>query len=110
MVVVNQLDITTNIIISDTTSVGTTITVPESSFNLIICSTVASRTDGTFTTTIEHSPNGTNWFTLDATAAQSANGMVMKAVTIPSFSKVRSSIVSTGVTVGATVTVKLWFS
>lgn len=77
---------------------------------LVAISTVSARTDGTFTTTIEHSPDGVTWFTLQAGSAQSANGSVVITVasTVSVFQWVRASILSATVTSGATVAVELW--
>ncbi len=61
-------------------------------------------------TAIQHSPDGTNWFTLVAGAAQSSNGFVeiTLASTVSHFQYVRASVLSSSVTSGATVTVNLW--
>ena len=85
---------------------------------LIVESVVSSRTDGTYTTTVEHSPDGSTWYTLTddenaavTCAAQSANGGVLKVVleNVPMFPYLRASVASTSVTTGATVTVNLHF-
>lgn len=97
-------------ITSDTTTVSASQSIGNRACELIITSEVSSRTDGTYTTTIQHSPDGTNWFTLDSTAAQSANGMVIKSVSGNVFQNIRASIVSSSVTTGADLSVKVWFS
>jgi hypothetical protein len=76
----------------------------------IALSTVSSRTDGTFTTTIQHSPDGTNWYTLAAGSAQSANGteVITVASTVTVFQFLRASVLSASTTTGATVEVNLY--
>lgn len=97
-------------ITTNTTTVSAAFQVPVHARQLIAISTVSARTDGTFTTTIEHSPDGITWHTWKAGSAQSANGSVLvHDVTIPNFIYVRSSIVSSSVTSGATVAVQLWY-
>lgn len=97
-------------ITSNTTSVSSGLIVPVHANQLIAISTVSSRTDGTFTTTIEHSPDGVNWHVWKAGSAQSANGSVLiHDTTIPNFLHVRASVVSTSVTAGATVKVELHY-
>ncbi len=85
--------------------------LPQHANQLCAISTVTSRTDGTYTTTLQHSPDGTNYFTLAAGTAQSANGLVAITVasTVTNFQFVRASVVSTGTTTGATVTVDLYY-
>lgn len=95
---------------SDATTVTAVKSIPIGAVELIITSTVSGRTDGTFTTTVQHSPDGVNWFTLGATAAQSADGMVILAVTVNCFHIVRASVLSATTTDGANVDVKLWYS
>lgn len=98
------------VIASSTTTLGTAHSLVDPAVELIITSTVSNRTDGTFTVTVQHSPDGTNWFTLGATAAQSSNGMVITLVTQNVFHNVRASILSAAVTAGAEVEVRLYFS
>ena len=83
----------------------------------MLVSVVSSRTDGSFTTTLEHSRDGVNFTpVLDdensalTTAAQTANGIVYKqlistAVLLP---YIRASVVSGSTTSGATVAVEFW--
>lgn len=97
-------------ITSDTTTTSTTRVLPVHAQEVIAISTVSSRTDGTFTTTIQHSPDGTNWYTWKAGTAQSANGAVLiYDQTIPIFPYVRASILSASTISGATVAVSLFF-
>lgn len=95
---------------SDATTVGSTKSLAQTSIELIITSEVSGRVDGTFTTTVQHSPDGINWFTLGATAAQSADGMVIGLVTQNCFHNVRASILSASTTDGANVSVRLYYS
>jgi hypothetical protein len=95
---------------SDTTTLGSTKSIPHTATEIIITSEVIARTDGTFTVTVQHSPDGTNWFTLGAAAAQSANGMVIALVTQNCFHNVRASVASTSTTDGASVKVRLYHS
>ena len=77
---------------------------------LIAVSVVSSYTDGVYTTTIQHSPDNTNWYTLAVGPAQNAAGRAVISVPLdqPLFQYVRSSILSTGTSTGATVAVELW--
>jgi hypothetical protein len=98
-------------ITSSTTTNGSAKTFPSDHVNgLIVVSTVSARTDGTFTTTLQHSPDGSTWFDLVACAAQSANGSVVGTVAADTmiFPFIRSSVLSATVTSGATVAVKVW--
>jgi hypothetical protein len=105
------------VIATDTTTVSDGIHLHAHAQELILVSTVSSRTDGTFTVTLQHSPDGTNWTNvLDdggsavSTGAQSADGIayqqVLKNVAI--FPHVRASILSASTTSGATVEVDLY--
>jgi hypothetical protein len=106
----NHVELSSSAITTNTTTLSTGKSIPLMATELIIASTVSARTDGTYTVTVEHSPDGTNWFTLGATAAQSANGTVITAITVNCFHIVRASILSAAVVSGATVNVKLWYS
>lgn len=88
---------------SNTTTVGETITLPNGAINLIILCKVSNRTDGTYTLTIEHSPDGENYDILDSVSAISADGIEYERVTVSSFHKLRASLLSSGVTTGADV-------
>ena len=96
---------------SSTTTVSDAQVINVHAKELIAVSTVSARTDGTFTTTLQHSPDGLVWFDLGAAAAQSANGSVIASIasTVSVFPYVRASIVSGSVTTGATVDVDLYF-
>jgi len=99
------------VISSDTTTLSTARILPVHANQIVAISTVSSRTDGTYTTTIEHSADGSNWHVWKAGAAQSANGAVTISVDggraiLP---YVRASIVSASTTSGATVAVALYF-
>ncbi len=98
------------VIATDTTTVGTGRLIHVHANQIIALSTVSARTDGTFTTTIEHSPDGTNWYTWVAGSAQSGNGTVQIYSTDnkPIFPYVRASILSASTTTGATVAVQLF--
>lgn len=98
-------------IATDTTTTSTARLLPAHANQVIALSTVASRTDGTYTTTIQHSADGTNWYTWAAGSAQSSNGTVQIYVTDnkPIMPYVRASILSASTTTGATVSVELYF-
>lgn len=98
------------VIATDTTTTGAAFQVPVHAQQLIAISTVSARTDGTFTTTIQHSPDGITWYTLKAGSAQSTNSAVLiHDVTVPNFTYVRASILSASTTTGATVAVSLYY-
>lgn len=99
------------VIATDTTTTSTARILPVHANQVIAVSTVSSRTDGTYTTTIQHSPDGTNWYDWEAGTAQSANGSVQIHTTDgkPIFTYVRASILSASTTSGATVAVELYF-
>ena len=98
------------VITSNTTSTSISVDLHAHAQELIAVSTVSARTDGSYTTTIEHSPDGSIWFTLATGSAQTANGSVAITVasTVSVFPYIRASIASTSVTSGATVTVNLF--
>ena len=105
------------VIASDTTTTGETFGVHAHAQGGYLVSTVSSRTDGTFTTTLQHSRDGVNWTNvLDdenvafATAAQPADRTVYKQLitTAVLFPYVRASILSSSTTSGATVAVEFW--
>jgi hypothetical protein len=98
-------------IATDTTTTSTAYLLPVHANQVIALSTVSSRTDGTYTTTIEHSADGSNWHTWEAGSAQSANGTVQIHTTDakPILPYVRASILSASTTSGATVAVELYF-
>lgn len=111
MTAANNVTLTSSLqISSNTTTVSTAQCLSNKATGLIITSQVSNRTDGTYTTTVEHSPDGTNWFTLGSTAAQSANGMVILRITDACFQNLRASILSSAVTTGAKVSVRVWYS
>lgn len=90
---------------SDTTTASDTVALPGDAKEIIGVIEVSSRTDGTYTLTIQHSPDGTNWVDLDSASALSANGIETVSVTstTPVFHLVRASVVSASTTSGATV-------
>ena len=96
---------------SDTTTTSNAYLLPAHANQIIALSTVSSRTDGTFTITIHHSPDGVNWYTWEAGSAQSSNSTVQIHTTDnkPIMSYVRASILSASTTSGATVAVELYF-
>lgn len=72
--------------------------------DLILVLEVSSRTDGTYTAKLQHSPDGTNW--LDAKALStplSANGVSIEAVDVPVFDCLRIVVTASSVTTGADV-------
>ena len=105
------------VIATDTTTTGNAFSIHSHSQGGILVSTVSSRTDGTFTATLQHSRDGVNWTNvLDdenaalAGAAQSADGTVYKQLisTAVLFPYIRASILSSSTTSGATVAVEFW--
>lgn len=97
-------------ITSNTTTNGQGVVLHCHAQELVAVSTVSSRTDGTYTTSIEHSPDGNTWFTLATGAAQSANGAVVITVasSVSVFQHIRASVVSTSVTSGADLEIELF--
>ena len=105
------------VIATDTTTAGVGKGLHYHARDLILVHTVSARTDGTFTVTLQHSKDGTNWtsvLALDgstafATAAVSSNTIVYKYLvsTVPFMQYVRASILSSATTTGATNKVEL---
>lgn len=84
--------------------------VEQDSNQFVLATVVASRTDGSYITTLQHSVDGgTTWADVDSTSAQAANGAVTKSVTANVISIIRLKIVASAVTTGATVTGKLFW-
>ena len=111
MAAVNNINLIQEIeIASSTTTLSEAKSVGNKATELILTSEISERVDGTYTTTLQHSPDGISWFTLDSCSAQSANGMVIKSISTHCFQNLRASILSSGVTDGAKITVKLWFA
>jgi hypothetical protein len=104
-------------ITTDTTTTGSASLLHYHTRSLILVSTVSARSAGTFTTTLQHSPDGSTWTnvlmsdgsTAFACAAQSANGVVYKYLLedVPVFQYVRASILSAS-SASATVEVVLY--
>ena len=101
---------TAAVIATDTTTNSSGHLLHTHAQELVAISKVTARTDGTFTTTIQHSPDNATWYTLAAGSAQSANGDVVITVasTVSVFQWVRASVLSASTTTGATVAVELW--
>ncbi len=101
---------TAAVIATNTTSNSTGQQLHCHSLEIIAISKVSAFTDGVYTTSIQHSPDNSNWYVLAAGNAQTAAGDVVISVSkdSPIFQYVRSSVVSTGTTTGATVAVELW--
>ena len=98
------------VIATDTTTTSTARVLPVHAQEVIAISTVSARTDGTYTVTIQHSADGTNWHTWKAGSAQTTNAAILiHDVTIPILPYVRASILSASTTTGATVKVELYF-
>lgn len=102
------------VIATDTTTTsasGSVLQLPCHSQELIFESVVASRTDGTYTTTVQHSPDNSNWYTLVAGTAQSTNTrqILTVASTVTHFMYIRASILSSSTTSGATVSVNAFY-
>ena len=105
--------LTSQVIATDTTTVSNSLEqklLPTKATEIFVISTVSARSDGTFTTTLQHSPDGTNWYTLKAAAAQSANGTVIAEVTAGAMHYVRASVLSASTSDGATVEVKVIYA
>ena len=99
------------VIATDTTTLSSLRVLPVHGNQVVALSIIASRTDGTYTTTIEHSPDGVNWYVWVAGTAQSANGSVQIYTDDhkPIMPYVRASVLSASTTTGATVSVELYF-
>ncbi|MDO3651367.1 hypothetical protein [Nocardia mangyaensis] len=71
---------------------------------------VSSRTDGTYTLTLQESHDGTNWSTLKAGSGISANGIEVVKPTAGegNLKYIRASVVAGSVTTGATIAVSLY--
>lgn len=95
---------------SDTTTLSSVKSIGNKATEFIMTSEVSNRTDGTFTSSLEHSPDGISWFPLDSCTAQSVNGMVIKQISVNAFQNIRASILSASVTSGAQISIKLWFA
>lgn len=104
-----QILLEAQVVAADGTTKGSTIDLPPFAKDFIVACEVSSRTDGTYTLTVEHSPDGTNWFTLGAVAAISSNIMSIKVVTTQSFHHVRSSLLAASTTSGATIECTIWY-
>ena len=97
------------VIDSDTTTVSDSVQMHGRDENVFAVMTVSSRTDGTFTTTIQHSPDNANWVTLKAGSATSADGIDVMIIPATGYlTYVRASILSASTTDGATIKVELF--
>lgn len=105
----NFIDLGQFNITSNTTVVGTSKGINNYAMELIASSEVVSRVDGSYTVTIQHSPNGISWFTLVTIGAQSSVRIDIQQTTNFCLPFVRASITSTTVTTGATLSVKLYY-
>lgn len=102
--------VSAQLIDSDTTTLSIAKSIGNKATEFIMTSQVTNRVDGTFTSTLEHSPDGINWFPLDSCAAQSANGMVIKQISVNAFQNIRASVLSSSTTDGANISITLWFA
>jgi len=93
-----------------TTTTGASNNVELHHKELILVSQIASFTAGSFTVTLQHSPDGVTWLDLVSCDAQTANGMKIKEVSGFNFHFVRAVAVSTGGSVGGKVTVDLYYN
>ena len=112
---VNQIHntVASQTIDTDTTTNGTKVHVPYANA-LFVESIVSSRTDGTFTTTLQHSHDGSTWYDLIACTAQSADGTQTKeyveGIDGAILQFIRAKVVSTSTTDGATVVVNIYYN
>ncbi len=90
---------------------GTTFSDPKSlplfAVEVIGTCTVSSRVDGTYTVTIQHSPDGSNWHDLILIAAVSSDSQEIAFAATAAFPHTRAKIVASSVTSGADVRVDL---
>lgn len=71
---------------------------------------VSNYVDGSYVATLQHSPDGTNWYDLTSTDSLTANGQTIKLEAIDTIMfKVRLKITASAVTSGATVSAKLHY-
>lgn len=108
------------VIATDTTTYGSAILLPVYTTGLIVQSTVSSRTDGTYTSRLQHSLDNSVWYDVydhstaatHVCAAQAANGTVQKSLSLisPVMQYVRTATLSAGTTTGATVATKIIYS
>jgi len=97
-------------IATDTTTTSTARILPVHANQVIAISTVSSRSDGTFTVTIQHSADGVVWHTWKAGSAQITDASILiHDITVPILPYVRASILSASTTSGATVGVELYY-
>ena len=99
------------VIAADGTTYSEEFTLPTDAKEIYFQSVISSRTDGTFTLTLEHSLDGTNWYTYVANAAQSADGSIIGTYTAnPIAGHVRVKILAASTTTGATVQASIYYS
>lgn len=98
---------------SDTTTVGSAIQINRRQVGLIGVINVSTYTDGTYTLSLEESPDGTNWVAADlaTSAAIAAAGADAAKVNddVPHLVYVRASVLSASTTTGATIQVDLHY-
>ena len=72
---------------------------------------VSSRTDGSYVLTLQHSPDGTNWYDVQAMGAVTADGQTLLKITETDiFYKTRLKVTASAVTTGATVNAVIHYS
>lgn len=98
------------VIDSDTTTVSKGFDFQSFASDLILVSTVSDRVDGTYTVTLQESPDNVNWYDVSACDAQNADGQKIKKITVTTFSFLRASILSAATTDGANVKVSLYYN
>jgi len=104
--------ISSRTIATDITTTGTGFGVSANTQEVLLSVTVSSRTDGTFTPTIQGSIDGTTWITLKSGTAINSNTtnqtswVVAKDGSMPPF--IRAAVVSASTTTGATVVASIF--
>lgn len=106
-----HLLLASQVIATDTTTLGSAVQIDRRNIGLIGLIEVSSRTDGTYTLSIEESHDGVSWapVVLAAATAISADGIGLAKVDkiTPHLVYIRASVLSASVTTGATVEVNL---
>ena len=93
------------VIAADATTTYSSVVLLDTDSELQMVTEVSSRTDGTFTATLQHSHDGTTFVTLVAGSAISANGIdvARPAAGLGNLKYVRLSLLAGSTTSGATI-------
>lgn len=92
------------------TTTSDAIQIPDTDMELHGICQVSSRTDGTYTLTLQHSHDGINFVDLVAGSGLAADGIevIRPAAGLGHLKYIRASLVAASVTTGATVEVSLY--